>query len=137
MALWDPPHQPCRRTSGRHHHSFHRRCRPPCSPSCPSKVIGNGAIQGLPILRVPAIPGRMSKEGWELLSVVAYPELGNGFAQWKEYYFKRLVSSLRGLWQALCHKRIPFEERIDPASQCWQQEAPVCSLITCRKFWAW
>jgi hypothetical protein len=65
----------------------------------------------------------MSKEGWELISVVAFPELGNGFVQWKEYYFKRLASSLQGLWQALCHKRIPFEQRIDPSSQCWQQEA--------------
>jgi Domain of unknown function (DUF4177) len=32
---------------------------------------------------------KMEADGWELVSVVAYPELGNGAAQWKEYYFKR------------------------------------------------
>ncbi len=32
---------------------------------------------------------KMAAEGWELVSVIAYPELGNGMAQWKEYYFKR------------------------------------------------
>jgi hypothetical protein len=34
----------------------------------------------------------MSEDGWELVSVIAYPELGNGAAQWKEYYFKRPIS---------------------------------------------
>jgi hypothetical protein len=33
----------------------------------------------------------MDEEGWELVSVIAYPELGNGAAQWKEYYFKRPI----------------------------------------------
>lgn len=32
---------------------------------------------------------KMAEDGWELVSVIAYPELGNGAAQWKEYYFKR------------------------------------------------
>ncbi len=35
---------------------------------------------------------RMNEEGWELVSVVAYPELGNGMQQTKEYYFKRPIS---------------------------------------------
>ena len=30
---------------------------------------------------------KMSVDGWELVSVIVYPELGNGAAQWKEYYF--------------------------------------------------
>ncbi len=35
---------------------------------------------------------KMSEDGWELVSVIAYPELGNGMAQWKEYYFKRPIA---------------------------------------------
>jgi len=35
---------------------------------------------------------KMSEVGWELLSVIAHPELGNGAAKWKEYYFKRSIS---------------------------------------------
>jgi hypothetical protein len=36
---------------------------------------------------------KMAQDGWELVSVIAYPELGNGAAQWKEYYFKRPLST--------------------------------------------
>ncbi len=35
---------------------------------------------------------KMAEDRWELVSVIAYPELGNGMAQWKEYYFKRPIA---------------------------------------------
>ncbi len=35
---------------------------------------------------------QMSQEGWELVSVVAYPDLIGGPSWWKEYYFRRPVS---------------------------------------------
>lgn len=36
-----------------------------------------------------ALLKEMAEDGWELVSVIAYPELGNNAAQWKEYYFRR------------------------------------------------
>lgn len=36
---------------------------------------------------------KMSQDGWELVSVIVYPELGNGAAQWKKFYFKRPLAA--------------------------------------------